>query len=133
MNHILSALNSEDRQALTSAGRRMTFRGGQPLFKARDPIADVLFPISGVISAVVILKDGDEVETALVGCRGVAGSCVAFSTLWNPAGSKGVRTCHPVSCESRFSINLLPKPRRVGGRSGGPSRSVYSKHRAFSP
>jgi CRP-like cAMP-binding protein len=76
-NRILSALvqrHPESRERL----RRRDYVHGDMIGKAGDPIVDVLFPSSGLISVVVGLKGGDLVEAAMVGCDGVVGGGAVF-------------------------------------------------------
>ena len=71
-NKILSALvdrHPECRERL----KRRDYVHGDVVGKAGDPIVDVLFPSSGLISVVVNLRGGDLVEAAMVGCDGVVG------------------------------------------------------------
>ena len=89
MNYILSMLQTQDRELLMETGRLISFDGGQALCKAYDPVDEVFFPTSGVISAVIDLKDGAQVETALIGCRGALGSGVVFGQKYHIAGGVG--------------------------------------------
>lgn len=77
-NHILSALSPGERHALTSAGREIELHPGEVLCKARAPAEQIVFPRSGLISLVVELDDGGQVETALIGCRGAVGAAAVF-------------------------------------------------------
>lgn len=76
-NRILSVLvqrHPESRERL----RRRDYVHGDMVGTSGDPIVDVLFPSSGLISVVVNLRGGDLVEAAMVGCDGVVGGGVAF-------------------------------------------------------
>jgi len=77
-NHILSVLNPDERRALTRAGRDIEFHPGEILCEAGAPAGQIVFPQSGLISLVVELEGGDQVETALVGCRGALGAAAVF-------------------------------------------------------
>lgn len=76
-NKILSALvqrHPECRERL----RRRDYVHGDMIGKSGDPIVDVLFPVSGLISIVVALRSGDLVEAAMVGCDGIVGGSALF-------------------------------------------------------
>jgi len=76
-NRILSALvqrHPECRERL----RRRDYVHGDMIGKSGDPIVDVLFPSSGLISIVVNLTGGDLVEAAMVGCDGAVGGGAIF-------------------------------------------------------
>ena len=76
-NRILSALvqrHPECRERL----RRRDYVHGDTIGKSGDPVVDVLFPCSGLISIVVNLHAGDVVEAAMVGCDGVVGGGAVF-------------------------------------------------------
>jgi CRP-like cAMP-binding protein len=76
-NRILSALvqrHPEFRERL----KRRDYVHGDMVGKSGDPIVDVLFPSSGLISIVVALRGGELVEAAMVGCDGVVGGGAAF-------------------------------------------------------
>ena len=76
-NRILSVLvhrHPECRERL----KRRDFVHGDVVGKAGDPIVDVFFPSSGLISVVVELRGGDLVEAAMIGCDGVVGGGAVF-------------------------------------------------------
>lgn len=76
-NKILSALvqrHPDCRERL----KRRDYVHGDMVGKSGEPIVDVLFPSSGLISVVVALRGGDLVEAAMVGCDGVVGGGAVF-------------------------------------------------------
>jgi CRP-like cAMP-binding protein len=52
---------------------------GQVLHEQRAPIDQVYFPVSGMVSSVVMTGDGDAIETAVIGRNGVVGGSVAVT------------------------------------------------------
>jgi len=77
-NYILSTVGPDETRELTRASRHITFSHGDILGHDHTPIRDLFFPSSGMVSIVVELEDGECVETAMVGYRGVLGSAAAF-------------------------------------------------------
>lgn len=51
---------------------------GAVLTEAGSKIQNVYFPLSGMISVVVVMKDGKAIETATIGHDGVFGAMVGF-------------------------------------------------------
>jgi CRP-like cAMP-binding protein len=72
-NHLLDLLPEEDRKRLLGAMERVVGHQGHCLFKPNRPITHVYFPLSGVVSVVVTMKNGDRVECATIGNEGMAG------------------------------------------------------------
>lgn len=77
-NRVLTALEPRLARELASAGQRVSFLQGDVFCKAGDPIRDVFFPTSGMISAVVELENGIGVEVAMLGSHCVLGGAAVF-------------------------------------------------------
>jgi CRP-like cAMP-binding protein len=58
--------------------RRRDYVHGDVVGTSGDPIVEVLFPSSGLISVVVTLRGGELVEAAMIGCDGVVGGGALF-------------------------------------------------------
>ena len=72
-NHLLESLPQDDKKRLLPAMERVIGNQGDVLFKRNGRITNVYFPLSGVISAVVVLSNGDRVECGTIGNEGMAG------------------------------------------------------------
>lgn len=72
-NRLLDLLPEADKQRLLPAVERVIGRHGDILFKPSKPITSVYFPLSGVISVVVVMESGERVECGLIGNEGLAG------------------------------------------------------------
>ncbi len=72
-NRLLALLPAAELQRLGPALRLTPFKLKQVLYKARGPIDYVYFPMSGIISAMTVMSDGDAIEVATIGNEGVAG------------------------------------------------------------
>jgi CRP-like cAMP-binding protein len=55
-----------------------TFEQGRVLAEAGEEIAEVHFPLSGMISLLTVLRDGKGIEIATIGREGVFGAAAAF-------------------------------------------------------
>jgi CRP-like cAMP-binding protein len=77
-NRLLEALARSEPEALRSRLTTIDFVHGDLLAESGAPIKRAVFPRSGLLSLVVDLKEGDRIESAMVGHRGVLGGGAAF-------------------------------------------------------
>jgi hypothetical protein len=72
-NRLLNLLSEGDFQRLQPILKRVDFASGQVLYEARGSIDEIVFPISAVLSAVTVMRDGHAIEVATVGNEGLSG------------------------------------------------------------
>ncbi len=72
-NKFLKQIPTEDFAKLERRARRTTLPLGHVICEPGHAIAEVYFPVSGLLSSVVVLKNGAAVEAATIGNEGVAG------------------------------------------------------------
>jgi CRP-like cAMP-binding protein len=77
-NTLLAALSSAARAPLTPHLAPCALAQGAVLAEAGDVIEYVYFPLSGMISVVVVMKDGKAIETATLGRDGMFGGMAGF-------------------------------------------------------
>ncbi|WP_458756284.1 Crp/Fnr family transcriptional regulator [Afipia sp. TerB] len=77
-NKLLAALSGDAREMLTPHLAPCAFAQGAVLAEAGDPIEYVYFPLSGMVSVVVVMKDGKAIETATLGRDGMFGGMAGF-------------------------------------------------------
>jgi CRP-like cAMP-binding protein len=77
-NRLLASLPPATRQAIAPHLKLRDLPFGTVVSETQGVIEDVVFPISGVISLVVELKEGDMLETAMVGNDGGVGIASAL-------------------------------------------------------
>jgi CRP-like cAMP-binding protein len=77
-NKLLSILTPEVFQALEPHLKVREYAQGTVLAVSGDPVLEVYFPYSGIVSLVVELKEGDMVEAAMVGRDGVVNAASAL-------------------------------------------------------
>jgi CRP-like cAMP-binding protein len=88
-NHILSRIGAERRQSLLSRAEHVRFGRETVLAEPDSPIERVIFPLSGMISLVVELADGQRVECAMVGAGGALGAFATFGAELHTATGIG--------------------------------------------
>lgn len=82
-NAILDALSASDPEFVKECVTPFSFVHGDRLAEAGAPIEHVLFPQSGLISLVVELNTGEQIEAAMIGRDGALGaSAVHDAPLW---------------------------------------------------
>jgi CRP-like cAMP-binding protein len=72
-NRLLAALDLDDLAALAPHLKEASFRLGDLLQEAGDPIEQIYFPQSGMISLLAVMESGAAVETATIGPEGAVG------------------------------------------------------------
>jgi CRP-like cAMP-binding protein len=73
-NKLLAALSHADNEALKTHFTIASVKQGKVLFDVDQEVDQIFFPLSGMVSLLVILKNGNAVETATVGREGVVGA-----------------------------------------------------------
>ncbi len=73
-NKLLAALPRTDFQLLAPYLTSLQLAEGTVLHEAGGEVDEVYFPLSGMISLVVVMRDGKAIETATVGREGVVGA-----------------------------------------------------------
>jgi CRP-like cAMP-binding protein len=73
-NKLLAALPPTDFETLKTHFVILPMAQGTLLFEVHDEVDQIFFPLSGMISLLVVLKNGNAVETATVGREGVVGA-----------------------------------------------------------
>lgn len=90
-NRLLNALSKSNPDLLRNRLKPIDFVHGDVLAEAGRPIAQAIFPRSGLVSVVVDLQEGDRIEVAMIGPAGALGGgaifgatrqlCTAFAQL----------------------------------------------------
>jgi len=73
-NKLLAALPHDDLKLLQIQLTPAPMMQRAVLFDAGDEVEHVSFPLSGMVSLLVVLKNGDAIETATIGREGVVGA-----------------------------------------------------------
>jgi CRP-like cAMP-binding protein len=87
-NHILSQMG-KNREVLLARAERVPFGRENVFSEPGSMIERVIFPISGMISLVLELADGERVECAMLGARGALGGLAAFGAELHTATAIG--------------------------------------------
>ena len=94
-NRLLAALDPTDYALLRPHLSIACFERGAILQEQEAPVAHVYFPMSGLVSLVSVMKDGHEIETAVVGRDGAIGAFVGLGR-WNAFARATVQI--PATC-----------------------------------
>ena len=73
-NRLLANLPRNDLQALLLSTALVELHQGVVLFEPGDEVDQIYFPLSGMVSLVLVMQDGKAIETATVGREGVIGA-----------------------------------------------------------
>jgi CRP-like cAMP-binding protein len=73
-NKLLAKLPRKDLQALVLSMAFVELSQGIVLFEPGDEVDQIYFPLSGMVSLVIVMQDGKAIETATVGREGVVGA-----------------------------------------------------------
>jgi CRP-like cAMP-binding protein len=73
-NKLLAALPHSDFNLLQAHFTSAPLKQAISLFEVGDEVEHVIFPVSGMVSLLVVMNNGDAIETATVGREGVVGA-----------------------------------------------------------
>jgi CRP-like cAMP-binding protein len=91
-NHFLDGLSPRDFQALQPHLRKTVLVQNQSLAKAWSPVVRSILPVNAIVSVVLEMRDGRQVETRTIGCESgfgllhVLGSSMSFETVNTQVG-----------------------------------------------
>ncbi len=77
-NRLVDRLPEGEYASLAPHFRSVSLKLKQPLVQPDEPIRDVFFPTTALISSLVVMEDGSEVETGVTGPEGLVGLSVAL-------------------------------------------------------
>jgi CRP-like cAMP-binding protein len=87
-NEILAKLPSRELDAIMAAAGAISCEDRCDLFQQGDPVEKVYFPLTGMVSLVIVLENGTTVEAMTVGREGFVG--VPLLNEVNTASYKGI-------------------------------------------
>jgi CRP-like cAMP-binding protein len=79
-NKLLAGLSRKDFQTLSISMIFVELARGCVLFEAGEEVDQVYFPLSGMVSLVIVMQDGKGVETATIGREGVVGAMAGLGS-----------------------------------------------------
>ncbi|MFC0243709.1 Crp/Fnr family transcriptional regulator [Rhodopseudomonas telluris] len=86
-NDLLAGLPSSDFDLLRPHLRSIEMDFGQVLIEAGEPVKQVIFPHSGIVSTMEGLRRGETIEAGVIGRDSVAGSGAAFYEAPSPSAA----------------------------------------------
>ena len=123
-NRLLAALPPHDLARLTARMTDVTFEHRDTLYRAGGPLDSVYFPLTGVMSSVIIMLDGSTAEFVATGAEGMLG----LATFLGATRSVEEVFCQIPPCVCR----RLPAAEFVAevARGGSLMRVVYAYTRS---
>lgn len=119
-NLLVDALPSESRDALLGKMSELDVKVGTVIFRQGQPIEQVYFPLTGVLSLITTLRDGSTIEYSTLGNEGTTGVPVFLgATAWlNGTCISQVpgRALMMPASDFRDAIDHHPRLRDVVGR-----------------
>jgi CRP-like cAMP-binding protein len=97
-NKLLNALPQSDFQLLHPRLTTIHLAQGTVLYEPGNEVDEVYFPLSGMISLLVVMRDGKAIETATVGREGVVGAM----------SSRGLHTSKVRAIAQPMHVSRLP-------------------------
>jgi CRP-like cAMP-binding protein len=79
-NALLTALSTSDQMVLAPVLEAVALVKAHPIFQPGEPATHVWFPVSGMISLVVLDREGGAIEVATVGREGMTGIPLALGS-----------------------------------------------------
>ena len=102
-NKLLAALPRKDFQLLAPHLSTVCLAQGAVLFEPDQQIDEIFFPHCGMISMVVVMRDGNTIETATIGREGIVGAMSGFGS--RISGTRVI--AHLPTFASRISVFKL--------------------------
>ena len=111
-NKLLAALPRTDFQFLAPHLTTLQLAQGTVLSESGNEVDEVYFPLSGMVSLVVVMRDGKAIETATVGREGVVGamSGLGLHTSWVRAIVQLPTFASRISSPQLRKVAALSKP-----------------------
>jgi CRP-like cAMP-binding protein len=75
-NRLLKRLGADDLARLQPHLKKVAMTRNTIVHRAGEPIENVYFPLSGMVSVLALMRTGDAIETAIIGREGVVGAAV---------------------------------------------------------
>ena len=91
-NHFLDGLSPRDIEALRPHLRKVELTRNQCLAKTDEPVVRSVLPVNAIISVILEMNDGKQVETRTIGCESgfgllhVLGSSTSYETVTTQVG-----------------------------------------------
>jgi CRP-like cAMP-binding protein len=111
-NRILDLLSAEEFNRLAPHCEAVSLAYKQTVYRSGDALNTVLFPVSGMLSYLVVLEEGREIEVAMIGNEGVLGAAAILGVEQAPnrvvaqAPSEGLRLPLPAF---RRAMERIPR------------------------
>lgn len=112
-NAILAALPQEERNQLERYLEFVLFRSGAVLWEPNEPIEFVYFPVSGMVSFVVVMRNGATAEVGITGREGFVGTAAVLDTHHVPVRAIVQSESNVFRIRSELLAQVLPQTPRL--------------------
>lgn len=120
-NHFLDGLKPHDLEALRPHLRGVTLAQNQLLAKTGSPVVRSILPVNAIISVILEMQDGRQIETRTIGCESgfgllhVLGSSMSYETVTTQIGGDAyVIDQRAFAAQARESPSLMESIVRHG-------------------
>lgn len=120
-NHFLDGLSPHDLEALRPHLRKVTLAQNQILAKTGEAVVRSVLPVNAIISVVLEMQDGRQIETRTIGCESgygllhVLGSSTSYETVTTQIGGEAyVIDQRAFAAQARDSSTLMESIVRHG-------------------
>jgi CRP-like cAMP-binding protein len=111
-NRLLNQLTSAELRELGPHLRTYPLVQGAVLHPVEQPISYVYFPTSGMVSLLAVMKDGQQIETGIVGREGVVGASIANHGLYAFGQATVQITGSALQMESKAFLQMFDRSER---------------------
>lgn len=112
-NHVLTALPDDEVDLIRPHLQDVDFPPAALVYERGELVDDIYFPQQGIVSLVVPLANGGEIETAMVGPDGVVGSMAVFGVKRSLARVIAQVETRVLRIASTQLIEILPEAPRL--------------------
>jgi CRP-like cAMP-binding protein len=80
-NRLLNLFSVADSAVIQTSLKKVPLIQGTVLYSSGDRIDQVYFPVSGMVSLLVVMKSGQQIETGIIGREGLVGGSIGYGGL----------------------------------------------------
>ena len=112
-NRVLDALPQAELSALLPHLREVAIKSGEVLHNPGERLSHIYFPTTGVLSVILLMRDGSGVEIGTTGCEGLSGSvAIMLGTLKAPTQT----VCQVPGAVKRLPLDVFQEGIRNGSQ-----------------
>jgi CRP-like cAMP-binding protein len=110
-NRLLDRLSEDEYDRLGRQCEMVSLAQQEEVYRQYGPLSHVYFPVSGVLSTVVLTEEGEQIEAATVGNEGMLGIAALLGLDFSPVAA----TCQVPGQSLRLPVPCLRRVAQPGG------------------